>query len=134
MLKELRSLSPTPNKRRWFSDRRMDLILWYDAEETLEGFQLCYDKQAGERALTWTRQEGFLHHRVDDGESSPFSFKETPILLEDGAFDASRVRDEFQRRAREVPDGLRQWVLQRIDAYPASDDVPRSPPRSADRP
>ena len=30
--------------RRWFFDDYFDLIIWYDNNHQIEGFQLCYDK------------------------------------------------------------------------------------------
>jgi hypothetical protein len=132
MLKELRSVKP---QRRWFSDHRMDLILWYDGEGEIEGFQLCYDKLRRERALTWTRHGGFLHHRVDDGEKTPFSYKQTPILVEDGLFDGATLSEEFLARARELPDDLRQLVVDRIAGFSVAQEPPLQPsPKSTGKP
>jgi hypothetical protein len=30
--------------RRWLSDDYFDLIVWYTSDDTVHGFQLCYDK------------------------------------------------------------------------------------------
>jgi hypothetical protein len=70
MLVEIRNTRQIEGEgfRRWFTDEFFDLIVWYDEKRTLVGFQLCYDKEGRERALTWTREHGFQHNRIDDGE------------------------------------------------------------------
>jgi hypothetical protein len=69
-------LANTPRKpvagdrdRRWIADEYFDLIVWYEDDQTIHGFQLCYDKPGRERALTWTRAGGFQHTAIDSGES-----------------------------------------------------------------
>ena len=51
-------LANTPRKpvagdrdRRWIADEYFDLIVWYEDDQTIHGFQLCYDKPGRERAL-----------------------------------------------------------------------------------
>ncbi|MFW5812247.1 MAG: hypothetical protein ACOCWS_04610, partial [Alkalispirochaetaceae bacterium] len=67
MLSEIKPVRQVPGEgfRRWFTDEEMDLIVWYDGEdqEQIEGFQLCYDKEVLERALTWRPEAGFTHHK-----------------------------------------------------------------------
>jgi hypothetical protein len=99
--------------RRWLTDDRFDLIVWYNSHGAVHGFQLCYDKPYAERALTWITDRGFSHMRVDSGEPNPFSSM-TPILLPDGSFPSERVAAEFQRHALTVPAELRQLVLDKI--------------------
>ena len=67
--------------RRWFTDEDHDLIVWYDAEGKILGFQLCYELGPNERALTWIRGKGYAHNRVDDGETGFFMHKMSPILV-----------------------------------------------------
>ena len=56
MLAEIRNARQIAGEdfRRWFTDEEFDLIVWYGDDRSLVGFQLCYDKQDRERALTWT--------------------------------------------------------------------------------
>ena len=74
-----------PN-RRWFSDDDFDLIVWFDDPATIVAIQLCYDKSSTERAVTWSRQRGHEHFRVDAGEDSPLR-NETPLLVADVRFE-----------------------------------------------
>jgi hypothetical protein len=102
--------------RRWMYDDYFDLILWYDREGQIHGFQLCYDKPGRERALTWTRDQGFQHNAIDTGNYDP-NANNTPILIRGGSFPASRVRDEFLSRSPLLPAEIRDLVLARIDEF-----------------
>jgi hypothetical protein len=105
--------------RRWISDDYFDLIVWYEPDRQIHGFQLCYDKLRRERALTWTHQRGFRHSAVDTGEHTPTT-NQTPILVAGGAFPVERVKAEFIARSSLLPIELRELVLLRIDHYKAS--------------
>jgi hypothetical protein len=102
--------------RRWFSDEYFDLIVWFESEDHVHGFQLCYDKTGRERALTWTRGRGFLHTAVDTGESTPTENR-APTLIADGAFPASQVRHEFNFRSTALPTEIRELVTARIKEF-----------------
>ncbi len=102
--------------RRWFSDDYFDLIVWYESEGQIHGFQLCYDKTGRERALTWSQERGFLHTAVDSGESKPTANR-TPVLVTDGAFPFEQVRREFTTRSSLLPAEIRELVLVRVRDY-----------------
>lgn len=102
--------------RRWFSDEYFDLIVWYESEDRIHGFQLCYDKAGRERALTWKRERGFQHTAVDSGESLPTANR-TPVLVADGVFPFEQVRREFTIRSSLLPAEIRQLVLIRVQEY-----------------
>ena len=102
--------------RRWFTGSDLELITWHDADDRLIGFQLCYDRQRSERALTWRADGGFLHDAVDSGESEPDANR-TPILLSDGAFDAPRVSVIFQAASATLEPELRAEILARLATY-----------------
>jgi len=107
--------------RRWFTDQYLDLIVWYagdDASHPIEGFQLCYDKAVKERALTWRRNRGFLHEKVDDGEVM-FAAKMTPVLVPDGLFDARLIASRFKAESGEIDGRIAKLVLDTLARYPA---------------
>ncbi len=108
--------------RRWMSDDYFDLIVWYSDDGCIHGFQLCYDKRGDERALTWTQDNGFQHHRVDTGESSAVS-NSTPILVAGGEFAGAVVEAEFARRSEQVSAEIRQLVLSKLMEYSDEFDV-----------
>ena len=108
-------------KRRWFQSAEEDLIVWYGDDNSIVGFQLCYDRPRYERALTWWRGRGFAHDKVDDGEGSALTYKRTAILVPDGPFDATRVLERFEAAARELPPDLVHFVCAKLRQYPAGE-------------
>jgi hypothetical protein len=114
MLKEFRSVRQEPGLlRRWFTDEQMDLIVWYDEDGQLIGFQLCYDKLRDEHAFTWRPDVGAAHNRIDSGEVVPF-VNRTPILVADGEFPAAQVAADFAARSQGIDDDIRQLVLDKL--------------------
>ncbi len=105
--------------RRWFTDDYFDLIVWYDTNDALIGFQLCYDKQGRERALTWTREHGFQHDRVDSGEV-PGHSKMTPIIVADGAFSRDPIVERFRRASKGIEPSISGFVLETMKRYPGA--------------
>lgn len=100
------------SRRRWFTDEQLDLTVWQDADGGLIAFQLAYDKGEGEHALEWRREGGLRHHRVDDGEADTGRYKQTPLLVPDGAVPIQRLIDEFDRRAGAMDTDLRERILE----------------------
>ena len=120
MLSEIRNPRQVEGEgfRRWFTDEYFDLIVWYDDARSLMGFQLCYDKQARERALTWTREQGYQHNRIDAGEV-PGHAKMTPIIVADGTFSPASVVERFRQASTDIDAEVSRFVLDTLGAYPA---------------
>jgi len=112
MLREIPAARQVPGdeKRRWFTSANIDLFVWVNDGGAPIGFQLCYDKQLQEHALTWTEGTGYSHMAVDGGESRPARYKGAPILVANGAFEASRILEEFRLEARSLPPEFVQFV------------------------
>ena len=94
----------------------MDLIVWYTSDGgTIRGFQLCYEKQTSQHALTWLSGSGYNHSRVDDGEATgEIGLKQTPILVEDGTFDPRRLEIRFRAEAASVDPQIVALVCERL--------------------
>jgi hypothetical protein len=58
---------PDEPRRRWFSTRRQDLIVWFGDAERIVGFRYAYDATDGAFAVTWTTENGCRHDRLDAG-------------------------------------------------------------------
>ena len=99
--------------RRWFQDDYFDLFVWIDIENRPTRFQLCYDRQHEERALVWDGANGFLHQRVDSGETTPMR-NDAPMFVSDEKFQAALVIDQFDRRAVSIPDALRREISDKL--------------------
>jgi hypothetical protein len=109
MLQKIRGVrqDDAERTRDWYQDDYFDLFVWTDAAGAVVAFQLCYDRLNQERVLAWSRDGGFLHRRVDDGEQSP-------ILVTDGVFAADEVALEFDRRADALDPSVRAFLLRKI--------------------
>lgn len=120
MLYEVKNVRQHKNEglRRWFTDKDFDLIIWYDYNnKNIDGFQLCYDKNNYERALTWIRADNiFFHNKIDDGEI-PGTVKQTPILVADGLFDKNKIAEEFKVKSNEIDKKIAKFVYKKILEY-----------------
>ena len=118
MLKEVESTRQEDplRHRRWFADDFFDLIVWYDPDGRLDGFQLCYNKSFDEHAFTWRRNSGFIHQRIDDGESVPTK-KKSPILVPDGQFPCADIRERFETNGREMDPKIVRLVTQKLEEF-----------------
>ncbi|HYD61512.1 MAG TPA: hypothetical protein VEC35_14195 [Noviherbaspirillum sp.] len=118
MLREIantRQIKGEPH-RRWFTSGTMDLVVWCRDDGTLVGFQLCYDKDSAERALTWHTDSGFSHMIVDDGDNAGgMRYKSAPILAAGGEFDPVRILDLFNTDSRALPRQLAAFVRARLE-------------------
>jgi hypothetical protein len=123
MLTEIQNVRQIPGEgfRRWFSDNYFDLIVWYDDERKLVGFQLCYDKVGRERALTWTREHGFQHNRIDSGEIAGH-IKMSPVIVADGDFGSERVAELFNKESARIDQAVSRFVYSAVKRYPAPPD------------
>ncbi len=119
MLHEVQNVRQVPGEgsRRWFTDEFFDLIVWYGDDWSILGFQLCYGKNNKERALTWRRDEGFSHEKVDDGET-PGHTKMTPVLVPNGQFDVKSISARFRQESSEIDPEIAGLVIETLDSYP----------------
>jgi hypothetical protein len=118
MLSEIKDVKQIENEgyRCWFADNYFDLIIWYE-DKAITGFQLCYDKQGSERSLTWIKDRGFSHNKIDAGEH-PGHTKMTPILVADGIFDKEKIAERFKKESKKIDADIAEFVYARLLAYP----------------
>ncbi len=121
MLKELSQVRQIPEEpqRRWFADDYFDLIVWFGKAGQILGFQLCYDLEGEERALTWRQRRGYSHQAVDSGDLQR-PFKASPILVADGAFDQAAILQRFQERSGAMDTRIARFVADKIRDYHVS--------------
>ncbi len=119
MLREIKNTRQIEGElpRRWFNDKEMDLIVWIDENREIAGFQLTYDKHHFEHALTWTRDNGFSHKQVDDGEGRPGKYKATPLLMPDGKFDAQTTASKFLKNSCEIDQHISRFVHDKLLSF-----------------
>ena len=118
MLQELDNPRQNENEiRRLFNDDYFDLYVWYDEDNSIKGFQLCYDKNSDARALTWRRDHGYSHMRIDDGETGEFIQKMKPILVPDGIFNFNEIAEKFRKESAVIDRKEADFVYDKIVKY-----------------
>ncbi len=122
MLKEIQNVRQIEGepRRRWFSDDFFDLIIWFDEDEEISGFQLCYDITRHERALTWKRKSGYRHEAVDQGEDGVSLMKSTPVMIKDGIFDNSSIIARFMSVSGDMANDLVAFIEEKISKCPVN--------------
>ena len=118
----LREIKTSKNKdkdflKRWFNDEIMDLIVWIDEKGSIAKFQLCYDKNFSEHALTWNKSAGFQHNKVDDGEGRAGKHKGSPILVPDGQFDTNIIADKFRNNSKSIDNEICEFVYEKLLSF-----------------
>ncbi len=114
--KNVRQIEGEP-RRRWFADDYFDLIVWLEPDDSIRGFQLCYDREKKPRALTWTKQYGYKHTGIDNGEHAWGSSKSSPVLIEDGLFDVLSTGKRFEADAAEMPLKLAAFIIEKVKTF-----------------
>jgi hypothetical protein len=118
MLRELKKVSQIPgsSRRRWFCDDYFDLTVWYSPDNEITGFQLCYNKDQDEHAMTWKNPSTYMHHRVDDGENRATQMA-TPVLVSDGMFDYLTIAERFLQESSEIDKHVAKLVYEKLIKY-----------------
>jgi hypothetical protein len=117
-------------RRRWFTSEVADLFVWYDGKGDLAGFQFCYDKPMAEHALTWRKDSGFTHQRVDPGDWTG-GMKGTSVLAASSRWAATTLLARFRRVSDALPEDVRQLVDTTVASAvrrPRSMRGPKPPP------
>lgn len=90
-------------EKRWFFDHEIDLLIWCDTKNEITGFQLCYDKLKDPHALTWFKDKGYNHNRIDDYREDKIGRRRgSPILLADGKFEIEKIAEVFFRQSKNI--------------------------------
>lgn len=118
MLKEFKKVRQDRGSfRRLYTDDDFDLYVWYRRKwGSLTGFQLCYDIQTSKCVLTWNRNEGFSHNRVDEGDAAGGSDR-SPILIPDGIFSPGEIADRFKSTSKTLRGRLARFIYNKILEY-----------------
>jgi hypothetical protein len=98
-VKDVRQI-PDEGIRRWFMDKNMDLILWYDNDsDQIVGFQISYDKRSVQRTVTW--KSG------DEGKTSS-------SLTCDGPYNKKRVIRLIENNSGELESDLKDFIVHQL--------------------
>ena len=103
-------------KRRWYQDEFFDLYTWHSPDGALASFQLCYDVRGRERALSWHRDNGFSHNKIDAGDGGRLG-RMSPILVGAGQFPHRLVRQRFAAEAAILDAPTRDLISAKMREY-----------------
>lgn len=117
MLREIRDIRQTPGQPfcRWFNDELLDLFVWQDEGGRIVGFQLCFDKDADERALTYSETGGYLLEDVQAEESS--LDMGSPVLANVSTLPFPRLLAQLAERGTEIDARVLRYVTEKLEAY-----------------
>lgn len=116
MFYEVKGVKQEPGnlQRRWFQAEDMDLVVWF-ADDELVRFQLSYDRYLAEKSIIWSKDTGFHHHRIDDGENQPGHYKATPIVTGHLPLDFSQALQLFRKNIQDSESSLFRSVLRLLE-------------------
>lgn len=103
------------SQRRWFHDDYFDLFVRQRGDE-LVAFELCYSIHSNERALVWTRGQGYYH----DGETSDGEFIGARLAPGD-PLQADPIIARLEFAAGGLPEALRLALMARLSEYALQD-------------
>jgi len=106
--------------RKWYFSKDLDLVVWFDSSGDPCAFQLAYDKHRGEHSITWKKESGYSHYRVDDGERQA-GFFETPLLYVNGPFKKDAVLEKFLKESDELPVMVTNFVAEKLRTFDEHD-------------
>jgi len=116
MLKKSLIIDPYDDRpRMWMFDDYLEVIVWYQPDQTIYGIQICYDKMEEERALTWLHTGSYTHSIVANENTAPGK-NLTQTLTNGGYFDKETLKTEFETRSIHLEPELRKLVLSIIIA------------------
>jgi hypothetical protein len=118
MLVEFENVRQLPNerRRRWFSSDTLELIVWFE-NDAVVGFQLCYDKNNIEKALTYLEGRGYTKTIIDDGDVSRGGHKKSPILKTSEISVTGQLYDLFNVQSLKIETAIRMYVSEHIERY-----------------
>jgi hypothetical protein len=117
MLREIKQVRQTPGQpfRRWFNDELLDLFVWHDEVGRINGFQLCFDKDTAERALTYSERDGY---RLEDMQTEESSLDMgSPVLGGVSTLPFPFLLAQFNERGASIDSRVFLYVMEKLEAY-----------------
>lgn len=120
MLREIGYIKQTHGQpfRRWFNDELLDLFVWQEEGGRITGFQLCFDKQTHERALTYSEADGYALDNVHTEESS--LDMGSPVLRRGVELPFPHLLALLAERGAGIDSRVFRYVMEKLEAYPAA--------------
>ncbi len=98
--------------RRIFVDDKdlMDLYVWYDNQNNIIGFQLCYETRS--KAVTWKPGYKLLHENIKDGNRG--GYRGNLQLVPDGILNREKLAIEFKNLSGNIDRNISELVYQKL--------------------
>ncbi len=94
---------------RWFTGPGHDLFVWTDTTGDMVRFQFCTGRGSDtEETVDWSTGGPLTHGSIDDGETP--TLRMTPLVLKNGPWSISDMRDAFARASGDLPQGIRDAI------------------------
>lgn len=120
MLREIGYIKQSPGQlfRRWFNDELLDLFVWQEEGGRITGFQLCFDKDKDERALSYSEAEGYALDDVHTEESS--LDMGSPVLRRGAELPFPHLLALLTERGAGIDPRVFRYVKEKLEAYAAT--------------
>ena len=96
-------------KRQWFMADDLDLVVWFEPDETICAFQLTYDRNTAEHALLWRVGSGYRHYEVNTKGRAV-----TPLLYANGPFKRDAVLAQFLSLSGDMPEAVVAFIAEKL--------------------
>ncbi len=118
MLREILSSRKIINgqSRRWFTNEMFDLFIFFNNENMLVQFQLCYDKQDNEHVISWSERSGYAHNRIDTGRDIP-GRAGSPLFVSNGSCDIETLKKAFIESSLNLDNSLFDQIYRKLVGY-----------------
>jgi hypothetical protein len=119
MLKEIQNLQQKDGDyihRRWFSDKQIELITWYNDNDVIIGFQLIYFIKDEEHAFTWKESDGFHCSHVDSGDNN-VGKNMSPALIDDREVSINYITKLFLANCGNIDTHISQLVIEKLKVW-----------------
>jgi len=118
MFREIEKTQQRPNEpiKRWFSSLNMDLFVWFDGDDEIVSYHLTYNKPHDEKALTWSREKGYLHLGVDDGFRAG-KHPGSPLLVKDGVISPLKIIALIKKDRGDLKPRIKNFIVDGIEKY-----------------
>ncbi len=102
--------------RQWFMNEEVDLILFRNPDQSLQQFQLSYDKLSFEKLLIWDKDHGFSHGCVDDGQDI-YGRARAPVVNACDGFNAQLLSQQFKRACEKLSPDIQDFIINKLSLF-----------------